>query len=119
MLAQVRAGTLLRAVTNLPLPLLGGLAIVLLANIVRLVLAVRGFGRLSTSGPMLRYGRWVAVGLLLYVAVLTGPLGAARFLMPVWPLLLGLALVGLKWGELPVALGTGQVVAGHKKLREE
>lgn len=119
LLAQVRAGTLLRAVTNLPLPLLGGLAIVLLANIVRLVLAVRGFGRLSTSGPMLRYGRWVAVGLLLYVAILTGPLGAARFLMPVWPLLLGLALVGLKWGEMPLALGTGQVVAGHKKLREE
>ena len=102
LLAHARAGTLLRAVISLPLILLGWLAIVLLANVGRLVLAARGFWRLRKSGPMLRYGRWVAVGLLLYVAVLTGPLGAARFLVPVWPLLLGLALVGLQWDEMPI-----------------
>jgi hypothetical protein len=43
-------------------------------------------------------GRWIAVGLLAYVALLTGPLGAARFLVPVWPLWLALALRGLPVG---------------------
>ena len=103
LLTQARAGKLLRAVMSLPLPLLGWLAVVLLANGSRLVLAVRGLQRLRAEGPMLRYGRWVAVSLLLYVAILTGPLGAARFLVPVWPLLLGLALVGLKWNGIPIA----------------
>ena len=43
----------------------------------------------------MKTARWLALGLLLYVAMLTGPLGAARFLVPVWPLLLALALVGM------------------------
>lgn len=97
LLAQVRAGGMIQALQTLPLGLLSALGIILLANVARLVLAVRGFGRLRTEVPVLRYGRWVVVGLLLYVALLTGPLGAARFLVPVWPLLFGLALVGLKW----------------------
>jgi hypothetical protein len=95
-LAQVRAGGLMQAVGRLPLALLGGLAIIMLANIMRLLLAVRGFRGLRNDTPELRYGRWIAVGLLGYVALLTGPLGAARFLVPVWPLLLGLALVGIQ-----------------------
>jgi hypothetical protein len=36
--------------------------------------------------------------LVAYVALLTGPLGAARFLVPVWPLWLALALRGLPQG---------------------
>ena len=95
LLAQIRTGGLLRALISLPLGMLSILGLVLLANVVRLVLAVRGFFALKNSAPWLRYGRWVAVGLLFYVAFLTGPLGAARFLVPVWPLLLALALVGL------------------------
>jgi hypothetical protein len=43
-----------------------------------------------------REGRWVVLGVILYIALLTGPLGAARFMVPVWPLVLGLALVGLQ-----------------------
>lgn len=96
LLAQVRAGGLWMAVQRLPLGLMGGLALVLLANAGRLVLAARGFWRLRREQEWMRYGRWMALGLLCYVAVLTGPLGAARFLVPVWPLLLGLALVGIK-----------------------
>lgn len=96
LLAQVRAGGLWRALGHLPLGMLGWLGAVLMVNVVRLVLAGRGFLLLGNSGPTLRYGRWVAAGLLLYVALLTGPLGAARFLVPVWPLLLGLTLVGLQ-----------------------
>ena len=115
LLAQARAGNLLRAVTSLPLGLLGWLAVVLLANGGRLGLAGRGFRRLSKGVPMLRYGRWVALGLILYVAVLTGPLGAARFLVPVWPLLLGLTLVGLKWDEMSVFSGNISVAATRKK----
>lgn len=108
LLVQARAGTLWQAVAKLPLALLAWLGIVLLANVSRLVLAGRGFRRLKNGTPMLRYGRWIAVALLLYVAVLTGPLGAARFLVPVWPLLLGLALAGLQWREEPVS---GDVVS--------
>lgn len=104
LLAQARAGGLWQALMHLPLGLLGGLGLILLANAARLVLAARGFRRLRNGGPMLRYGRWVVVGLLLYVALLTGPLGAARFLVPVWPLLLALTLVGWRWdNELPAS----------------
>ncbi|GAC1374501.1 MAG: hypothetical protein NVSMB30_17530 [Hymenobacter sp.] len=99
LLMQARTGSLLRALHRLPLGLLSLLAVVALANVARLVLAVRGFRRLKTGGPVLHQGRWVALGLLFYVALLTGPLGAARFLVPVWPLLLGLALAGLQGGE--------------------
>jgi len=101
LLAQARSGGLLSALASLPLGVLGMLGLVLLVNVVRLLLAVRGFLLLKHDAPMLRQGRWIAAGLLLYVALLTGPLGAARFLVPVWPLLLGLALVGLQWRAVP------------------
>jgi hypothetical protein len=95
-LVQARAGGLWAAVQRLPLGLMSALSLVLLANIVRLMLAVRGFWHLRRGQRWARYGRWFALGLLCYVAGLTGPLGAARFLVPVWPLLLGLALAGIK-----------------------
>jgi hypothetical protein len=95
-LTQVRTGGLLTAVQHLPLGLVVGLGVVLLTNIGRLVLAAQGFWCLRKGQRDLRYGRWVALGLLGYVALLTGPLGASRFLVPVWPVLLGLALVGIK-----------------------
>ncbi len=98
LLAQAQKGGLAQALRRLPLGLLSLLGVVALANVARLVLAGRGFWRLRRSAPMLRYGRWVGAGLLLYVALLTGPLGAARFLVPVWPLLLALALAGLQAG---------------------
>ena len=94
LLTQSRASGLVQAIGRLPKGLLALLGLVALANIVRLGLAVRGFSRLSAGEPSLRYGRWLAAGLIGYVVVMTGPLGAARFLVPVWPLLLGLALVG-------------------------
>ena len=96
LLAEAQKGSLLRALGRLPLGMMVVLGLVLLANITRLALAVHGFWRLKNSEPVLRYGRWGALGLLLYVALLTGPLGATRFLVPVWPLLFGLALVGLQ-----------------------
>ena len=105
-LVQVRAGTLWQAVGRLPLALLGWLGVVLLANAARLALAWRGFWRLSNREPILRHGRWLAVALVLYIAVLTGPLGAARFLVPVWPLLLALVLVGLRGDKIPSASQT-------------
>ncbi|GEM_PF-1693534 len=80
------------------------LLITLLANGLRLVLALRGLWRCHPQGsPSQRDwlglatagGRWRVVALLLYLALLTGPLGAARFLVPGWPLLLALALRGL------------------------
>lgn len=100
LLAQVRAGKLVQAVKQLPVAWLAVLGLVVLANLARLSLAVRGF-RVCAKDSGLRTGRWLAVGLLLYVAVLTGPLGAARFLVPVWPVLLGLALLGLRPGRAP------------------
>lgn len=96
LLAQVRAGGLWRAIGQLPWGLLAGLLAILLANIARLVLAVRGFRRLGRGTGAEQAGRWLAAGLLMYLAVMTGPLGAARFLMPAWPLLLALALEGLR-----------------------
>ena len=95
LLVQVRVGGVWHAIKQLPLGMLTVLLMILLANVIRLVLAVRGFRRLGRGAGAGRAERWIAVGLLAYLALLTGPLGAARFLMPVWPLLLGLALVGL------------------------
>lgn len=74
-----------------------------LANAMRLGLAWRGWrgvpigrpGAVDWLGLNTRGGRWLAAALLLYLALLTGPLGAARFLVPGWPLLLALALRGL------------------------
>ena len=96
LLAQARAGRLWQAIGQLPWGMLGLLLVVLLANGARLVLAARGFRELRRGTKVERVGRWLAVGLLVYFALLTGPLGAARFLMPAWPLLLGLALEGLR-----------------------
>ena len=116
LLAQARAGGLGRALTRLPAGLLTALGLVLLANGLRLALAVRGFWRLRGSGRVLRYGRWIAAGLLVYVALLTGPLGAARFLVPVWPLLLALALVGLRWpNEAESAANEAAPVREHQR----
>lgn len=100
LLTQARQGRLWQAITSLPWGQLGLLGVILLANVARLGLAVRGFRQMQCGGATLQYGRWMAVGLMLYVAALTGPLGAARFLVPVWPLLLGLALAGLKGPRL-------------------
>lgn len=84
--------------------LLALLLVTLLANMLRLALALRGLERRgppSTPSPRdwlglaTPGGRWRAAGVLLYLALLTGPLGAARFLVPAWPLLLALALRGL------------------------
>lgn len=101
LLAQVRAGGMWRAIGQLPLGVLMVLLVVLVANVARLALAVRGFRQLGQHATW-RTGRWIALGLLTYLAVLTGPLGAARFLMPAWPLLLGLALMGLRGPVRPV-----------------
>ncbi|MBD2721373.1 hypothetical protein [Hymenobacter armeniacus] len=95
LLAQVRNGGLWRAIAGLPVGLLSWLGLIFLANAGRVWLAWQGFRRLGRTAPVWRYGRWVALALLLYVAGLTGPLGAARFLVPVWPPLLALALAGL------------------------
>ncbi|MDQ2795312.1 MAG: hypothetical protein M3Y12_15070, partial [Bacteroidota bacterium] len=103
LLAQARAGGLWRAIGHLPLGLMTALLGILLANIARLLLAVRGFWRLGRGDRAGQAGRWIAVGLLGYLALLTGPLGAARFLMPAWPLLLGLALMGLRGPAKPPA----------------
>ena len=90
------------ALARQPLALLLALALTALANAGRLVLAVHGFRRAVRRPAGAGRGEgawpWVAAGLLLYVALLTGPLGAARFLVPVWPLLLALALRGLPEG---------------------
>ena len=88
-----------------PLGLLALLLLTALANVLRLGLAWRGLRRPAltpTNAPAdwlglnTPAGRWLAGGLLAYAALLTGPLGAARFLVPVWPLLLALALRGIK-----------------------
>jgi hypothetical protein len=99
LLAQVRsagAGGLVQALRRLPLGLLAVLTLVALANAARLLLAVRGGWLAKDGGAEMRAGRWWLATLILYVALLTGPLGAARFLVPVWPLLLLLALCGLQ-----------------------
>ncbi|MCC3151452.1 hypothetical protein Q3A66_02740 [Hymenobacter sp. BT770] len=118
LLAQAQTGGLWQALGRLPLAMLSLLGWVLLANVVRLVLAARGFLRLKHSEPGLRYGRWVALGLLLYVAFLTGPLGAARFLVPVWPLLFGLALMGLPKGPERDASGADKAAPVSKDQRQ-
>ncbi len=95
LLAQSRSGGLWRALASLPLGLLALLALIGLANATRLLLAVRGLLVLAAADEKTRIGCWLTAGLVLYVALLTGPLGATRFLVPVWPLLLALALAGM------------------------
>ena len=115
LLVQARNGRLMQAVGRLPWGLLSVLGLVLLANATRFVLAVRGFFALKTRIPKFSHGRWLMLGLLMYVALLTGPLGAARFLVPVWPLLLGLALVGLSSGRDPGNQSHSQQAAPVRK----
>ena len=93
----------MRALASLPAGLLVLLGLIGLANGTRLMLAVRGLLILAAGGKMVQVGCWLAAGLVLYVVLLTGPLGATRVLVPVWPLLLALALAGmskcLSYGE--------------------
>ena len=105
LLTQVRAVGWLAAMARLPLGMLAVLGLLTLVNVVRLLLAVRGFVSLRHGPVEWRVARWLAVGLLGYLALLTGPLGAARFLVPAWPLLLGLALLGLRGPTAPPASG--------------
>lgn len=95
LLNQVRSRGVVQALGSLPLAMLATLGLITVANLMRLLLAVRGFVLLGKASVPWRQGRWLVLGIILYVALLTGPLGAARFMVPVWPLLLGLALVGL------------------------
>lgn len=76
---------------QLPLGLLAVLLAVAAANLVRLLLALR----FSLNRAYPARERLVLLGLVLYVAVLTGPLGASRFVVPVLPLLLAAAALGL------------------------
>lgn len=95
LLSQVRSHGVMHALRSLPLGMLAWLGLITLANVARLWLAVRGFRLLGKAPAPWRHGRWLVLGIVVYVALLTGPLGAARFMVPVWPLWLGLALVGL------------------------
>jgi hypothetical protein len=76
---------------QLPLGLLAVLIAVAVANLARLLLALRY--ALNSTYP--KQERLVLLGLVLYVAALTGPLGASRFVVPVLPLLLAAAALGL------------------------
>jgi hypothetical protein len=99
LLDQLRANGIpgvLLALRSQPRGMLLVLMLTLMTNLLRLGLAVRGFATAGKAGPLGRIGRWWLVLLILYVAFLTGPLGAARFLVPVWPLLVLLALCGLQ-----------------------
>ena len=91
---------LLAALGRQPPALLALLLLVAAANGTRLLLAARSLLQpvkkqfIAADWLLLdtRAGRLVVLGLLLYLALLTGPLGAARFLLPGYPLLLALAL---------------------------
>lgn len=98
---------LVRGVAQQSVLLIALLILTLAANVLRLALALRGLWRRGLPGAAAPRdwlglatpgGRWRAAGVLLYLALLTGPLGAARFLVPGWPLLLALALRGLPLG---------------------
>ncbi|GAB2791913.1 hypothetical protein HNQ93_003544 [Hymenobacter luteus] len=100
---------------HLPLGLLAGLLLILAANLLRLVLVLRFLASRSYS----RVSRLLLLALVGYVAFLTGPLGASRFVVPVLPLLLAAAgagltagpafrsAVGAAWQSLRPATGTG------------
>lgn len=111
LLARVRSEGWREAVGGLPIGLLTVLGLLTLANIGRLLLAIRGFVCLGRGPVSWRLARWLAVGVLGYLALLTGPLGAARFLVPAWPLLLGLALMGLRG---PAAESTSESAAAAR-----
>ena len=96
LLALVRAEGWLHALRHLPMGLLLLLTGLTVGNGVRLGMAINGLRRLRHGPSHWRLAGWLAVGIIGYLALLTGPLGAARFLVPAWPLLLGLALLGLR-----------------------
>ncbi|UPL49554.1 hypothetical protein [Hymenobacter sublimis] len=79
-------------IPQLPAGLVAGLLLVLLANGARLILALRFLLRRNAGSP----ARWLLVVIIGYVALLTGPLGASRFAVPVLPLLLAAAGAGLQ-----------------------
>jgi hypothetical protein len=73
-----------------PLGLLAWLLLIALAHAVKLLGGLRfAFRRSIPLDQRLLLGMWV-----LYLAGLTGPLGASRFAVPVFPLLLIMALLG-------------------------
>ena len=88
---QRKGPAVLAYLRQLPLGLLAAMGMGLLANLLRLGLVVR-FARARVY-PL--SARLVLLGLVAYVALLTGPLGAARFVVPVLPLLLAAAGAGL------------------------
>jgi len=96
-------GGLARGLAQQPPVLLSLLVLTAVANLLRLGLALRGLRAARPAGSAAPdwlglttpTGWWLAVVVLLYLALLTGPLGAARFLVPGWPLLLALVLHGL------------------------
>lgn len=83
-----------KALARQPWTLLVVLGLVLIGNVVRLI----GFGLFLLNRQLPLAARLVAAGLVLYVIGLTGPLGAARFLVPVLPLLLCSVVA---WGTAP------------------
>ncbi|GAB3229689.1 hypothetical protein GCM10027346_15320 [Hymenobacter seoulensis] len=89
-------GGVLNYLQQLPLVWLSWLMLIAGMNVMRLGLAVRFlFGRYSLVH------RLVLGGLIGYVAFLTGPLGAARFAVPVLPLLFAAAALGLQKQAAP------------------
>ncbi|RSK47296.1 hypothetical protein [Hymenobacter rigui] len=91
LLNQRSYGAAVQYLGQLPLGLIVSLGLLLLANVVRLLLLVRFGGSAGYPWP----ARLLVLVLPLYVAVVTGPLGAARFTVPVLPLLLAAAGAGL------------------------
>ncbi|MBO3271384.1 hypothetical protein [Hymenobacter defluvii] len=79
-----------RYIWRLPLGLLSALLLVAVGNVVRLL----AFGLFLFQRQYALFVRLSAAGILLYVAFLTGPLGAARFAVPVFPLLVVGATLG-------------------------
>ncbi|GGG57967.1 hypothetical protein [Hymenobacter glacieicola] len=83
-----------RYLPQLPGGLVAGLLLILLANVARLVLALRFLLQPDAGNAAARWGVVVIIG---YVALLTGPLGASRFAVPVLPLLVAAAGAGLTY----------------------
>ena len=77
---------------NQPLLILIGFSMVLLFNLIKL------FGFIWFLIKQLRTAKlvlWVMLGLICYIAILTGPLGASRFMVPILPLYLFISLYGI------------------------
>lgn len=88
--AQHGYAAMVAYVQRLPLGLLAILLLVIATNVVRLLLLLR-----FAACPLPWAWRLPLLGLVLYVALLTGPLGAARFAVPILPLLLAAAGLSL------------------------